>query len=214
MRNQLFNAIKVIALAIVLSIGLSYALAWTAPTATPPTGNVSAPINTSNTAQTKVGNLSVWDLVSNSVVAGSVTLTGNATVNDVYITSIGKYASELYPVNLIGGQHTASQCSGLGGATVDITGGKLCKLAGASCPVGWTKYGNWTTTSNTKVAYVIKGGTRGNCRTTNYTCSSLSHTWSNTVQESVTCGTDLDSDWCGMNNTVTATATLTETGCY
>lgn len=228
MRNQLLNAIKVIALAIILSFGLSYAIAWTAPATTPPGGNVDAPINTGSTAQAKAGNLTVnsldlntgnitnaWNIVANSVSAGTVTLTGTATVNDVYITSIGKYASELYPVPLVGGLHTVSQCSSLGGSSVDIGGGnKVCKLAGASCPVGWTKYGNWSTTSNTNVSYVVKSGTRGNCRTYTATCSSFSHTWADTAQESVSCYTHYN-DWCGgTNSTITATATITETGCY
>ena len=57
MSKQLLSVLKVSTLAIVLSFGLSYALAWTAPTATPPTGNVSAPINTGSTDQTKAGDL-------------------------------------------------------------------------------------------------------------------------------------------------------------
>jgi hypothetical protein len=38
--------------------------AWTAPTTTPPTGNVSTPLNTSGTTQTKVGVLNVYGLRS------------------------------------------------------------------------------------------------------------------------------------------------------
>lgn len=208
MKTQLFDALKVSVLAIVLSFGLSYALAWTAPTTTPPGGNVSAPINTGADLQTKEGNLSVANLGANTI-----TLTGTATVNDVYITSIGKWASELYPVYLIGGQHTASQCSGLGGSTADITGGKLCKLAGASCPVGWVKYNSWTTTSNTNISYVQPMGTRGNCSKKTLICSSLNHAWSNTAQESVYCSS-WDTEWCGNGTQVNAVATITETGCY
>lgn len=59
MRTKLFNIIKVSALALALSFGLSYVYAWTAPTQNPPAGNVSAPINTSGTAQTKAGALTV-----------------------------------------------------------------------------------------------------------------------------------------------------------
>lgn len=59
MNKQIFSAIKVSALAIVLSFGMSYALAWTAPTGTPPTGSVSAPLNTGGTAQTKTGGLNI-----------------------------------------------------------------------------------------------------------------------------------------------------------
>ena len=163
MKTQLFDALKVSVLAVVISFGLSYAFAWTAPTATPPTGNVSAPINTGAGLQTKYGNLTVANLGTNSII-----VSGSATINDVYITSIGKWASELYPVNLVNGQHTVSQCSGLGGSSVDIGGGnKLCKFASASCPVGWAKYGNWSTTSNTNVNYelnTVNGDIRGKCK--------------------------------------------------
>lgn len=68
MKLELQNTIKVVILAIILSFGLSYALAWTAPTTTPPAGNVAAPINTSATAQTKTGTLSVANLGTNSIV--------------------------------------------------------------------------------------------------------------------------------------------------
>lgn len=227
MRNQLLNATKVVMLAVILSFGLSYAIAWTAPATTPPGGNVDAPINTGSTAQTKAGNLTVsgldlnagsitniWSIAANSISAGTITLTGTATVNDVYITSIGKYASELYPVPLVGGLHTVSQCSSLGGSSVDIGGGnKVCKLAGASCPVGWTKYGNWSTTSNTNVTYYQPKGTRGNCSKATLTCSSLSHAWANVAQENVQCSSS-DTEWCGSGQWATAIATITETGCY
>ena len=206
MKTQLFDALKVSALAIVISFGLSYAFAWTAPIATPPNGNVSAPINTGADLQTKAGNLTVANLGANTVI-----LTGTATVNDVYITSIGKWASELFPVNLVNGQHTASQCSGLGGSTVDITGGKLCKLAGASCPAGWVKYQSWSTTSNTNGNYSAAAGPKVCTRQTR-TCSSLSHTWANAAQESVTCS--YSNEYCGFEDTVTVTAVITETGCY
>lgn len=55
MSKQILSALKVITPTLVLSFGISYVYAWTAPTVTPPNGNVSAPINTSATAQTKVG---------------------------------------------------------------------------------------------------------------------------------------------------------------
>lgn len=61
MMKQIFSASKIVALAVVLSFGLSYVYAWTAPTATPPTGNVSAPINTGDNTQYKAGNLVLND---------------------------------------------------------------------------------------------------------------------------------------------------------
>lgn len=243
MKIQLLDALKVSVLAIILSFGLSYALAWTAPTATPPAGNIFAPINTGSDLQTKTGNLSVANLGTNSI-----TVTGNATVNDVYITSIGKWASELYPVNLVNGQHTAAQCSALGGSTVDVaTGTKLCKLAGASCPVGWAKYNNWSTTSGVTLTYVNETASGNNlcpprgsadpvpsnyCSTSNATCSTTGHSWSDTsVEPGKSCnGTQATVGWrrasdydltcpqniyqCTGGTNVTATITITETGCY
>ncbi|MDO8604487.1 MAG: hypothetical protein Q7K40_03795 [bacterium] len=60
--KSILLSLKVILLATVLSFGLSYVYAWTAPTATPPGGNVSAPLNTSATAQIKSGGLTVGSL--------------------------------------------------------------------------------------------------------------------------------------------------------
>lgn len=59
MTNQIFSSLKVVVLAIVLSLGLSYVYAWTAPAGTPPTGNVNAPLNTSSEVQSKTGTLRV-----------------------------------------------------------------------------------------------------------------------------------------------------------
>lgn len=64
MTNKIFSLLKVVTLAIVLSFGLSYVYAWTAPTATPPTGNVLAPLNTSGTAQIKTGALTTAGLTT------------------------------------------------------------------------------------------------------------------------------------------------------
>jgi len=84
MLKQLLSTAKVVLLALVLSFGLSYALAWTAPTATPPGANVAAPINAGNTAQEKTGGLTVGSLTTaGAVTAGSVSapnvLTTSAT---------------------------------------------------------------------------------------------------------------------------------------
>lgn len=102
MKANIFNTIKVSALAVVLSVGLSYVYAWTAPTTTPPAGNVSAPINTGGTAQTKAGalvvgslnagsgdisttgNITGWNFIANSLTAASISTTGN-------ISSTGGY---------------------------------------------------------------------------------------------------------------------------
>lgn len=53
MKKEIPSILKITLLATVLSFGISYALAWTAPTATPPVGNVFAPINVGPGIQTK-----------------------------------------------------------------------------------------------------------------------------------------------------------------
>lgn len=60
------QTIKVLVLALVLSFGLSYVYAWTAPTATPPGGNTAAPINTGSTNQIKIGGLTM-DVATSTV---------------------------------------------------------------------------------------------------------------------------------------------------
>lgn len=77
--KNITQSLKVIVLALSLSFGLSYAYAWTAPTVSPPGGNVSAPINTSTTDQIKgtgtSGGLGVSGLIrgySNLVIDGTI----------------------------------------------------------------------------------------------------------------------------------------------
>lgn len=84
MTKQLFSALKISLLALILSFGMSYALAWTAPTTTPPAGNVAAPINTSATAQTKAGNFTAPNLIDTS----TTTQTKSGNLN-LYGTSVG-----------------------------------------------------------------------------------------------------------------------------
>lgn len=68
MYKNIFQYFKIGAVAVVLSLGIGYVFAWTAPTVTPPGGNVSAPINTGSTAQTKSGTLSVGKLKIDDIV--------------------------------------------------------------------------------------------------------------------------------------------------
>ncbi|MGB2580458.1 MAG: hypothetical protein WBC83_02080, partial [Minisyncoccia bacterium] len=57
MKIKIFTAFKVLLLSFVLTAGLSYVYAWTAPTYSPPSGNVSAPINVGSVTQTKTGDI-------------------------------------------------------------------------------------------------------------------------------------------------------------
>lgn len=56
-KRELIQSLKTLALALVLSVGVSYVSAWTGPTAAAPGGNASVPLNVSATAQTKTGGI-------------------------------------------------------------------------------------------------------------------------------------------------------------
>ncbi|MFA6076985.1 MAG: hypothetical protein WC735_02830 [Candidatus Paceibacterota bacterium] len=75
MKKKVTQNIKSIILALILTVGVSYAYvvfgAWSGPTANPPGNNVDTPINVSGTLQTKTGGLTV----GGGLVAG----TGNPT---------------------------------------------------------------------------------------------------------------------------------------
>lgn len=60
--NKYFQTIKILALALVLSVGVSVVYAWVGPTATPPEGNTPTPINISENGQIKDGGLLVGNI--------------------------------------------------------------------------------------------------------------------------------------------------------
>jgi hypothetical protein len=101
MTKKILSNLKVLSLAVILSLGLSYVYAWTGPTDTAPNGNVAAPLNTSTAAQTKPGDL---------------------TVNSISATQhcIGASCINAWPVggsdNL--GNHTATQDLNLSGKNI------------------------------------------------------------------------------------------------
>lgn len=122
MRTKLFNAIKVSLLALSLSLGLSFVYAWTAPTQNPPAGNVSAPINTSATAQTKAGGLTVGSLDAGS---GAILTTGNVTGWNLFANSVTTNALKI-PGAIAGQVLTATDAQGtvawqaVGGGVVTV----------------------------------------------------------------------------------------------
>ena len=83
MTKQIISALKVISLSLILAFGVSYVSAWTAPTVTPPGGNVAQPINVSSAPQTKTGSLT-----TGSLTTGRLTLIGDAyATSKVYFKS-------------------------------------------------------------------------------------------------------------------------------
>lgn len=135
------QALKISALAIVLSFGLSYVYAWTAPTATPPNGNISAPINTSAVSQTKAGDIAINN-------AGHFLDTGT-TIPETPAGGSGAIALNGWPnfsdvagnaVKLAGLTSADILSAQTGGGTSGVQTSMMTFWSGsATCPVGWTK---------------------------------------------------------------------------
>lgn len=137
---NIIQLIKIVVLSIVLSLGLSYVYAWTAPTGTPPAGNADAPINTSGSDQTKTGILRVTDLVTNRITFtdGTSVTTAPTPHGKQLFTSNGTLT---VPEGVTRVYLTGSGSGGTGGsgATVGAWGGS--GLGG----VGATGYGTGST---------------------------------------------------------------------
>lgn len=76
MKKTIFDNLKLLALAVILSLGFGVAYAWTGPTGVPPTNNVSGIINTGSVSQIKAGGLWVNSLGTDA----GLTIGGNAGV--------------------------------------------------------------------------------------------------------------------------------------
>ena len=90
--KNITQTIKIVGTALVLSVGISYVSAWTAPTVTPPNGNVAAPVNISNTAQYKSGALGVGGLIrgySDAIFDGKVGIGTASPERALHIASPG-----------------------------------------------------------------------------------------------------------------------------
>ncbi len=74
--QNILQSLKTIALALILALGLNFAMAWTGPTQAPPGGNTSAPVNVGTSNQTKTGGLLS---VFNFWVDGAMGVTGGAS---------------------------------------------------------------------------------------------------------------------------------------
>jgi len=109
--KQITHWLGVIIIGLAVGLAVQFVRAWTEPTKAPPGGNVGAPINTSGIQQGKAGSLvlntnqnAVGLTVQGSVGIGTITpntaapnavTTGNVDTNDVYLRSIGLWASDV-----------------------------------------------------------------------------------------------------------------------
>ncbi len=141
--NKFASGGKTVFLAIVLSLGLSYVYAWTAPTERPPDGNTAAPINTSANAQTKTGTLSVTDIgingnfidtittIPETPAGGAAAIAGNKWPNFADVAGNAARLGGLLPSDILSADTTGT------GGTAQNT---LIFWSGtATCPTGWTK---------------------------------------------------------------------------
>lgn len=127
--KNISQTLKIIALALAFSFGLSYVYAWTAPTAPPPGGNTSAPINTGSTTQWRLGNFGIGTTVAPIralQVNGELSITRNdktAFINVSDINGNGGGSIILRGLDLTGSVGTNANITLQG--TTTVTGGKL-----------------------------------------------------------------------------------------
>jgi len=103
--------------------------------------------------------------------------------NDPYATKVriktaaGIKALQKFPAAclLYNNIHTCEQCIAAGGTVVSDGTNNFCRFNSGSCPGGWTKYGNWTTTSPHTCSYT-------GCISS--ACTTSSHGWANIAPES------------------------------
>ncbi|MCK9344736.1 MAG: phage tail protein [Candidatus Pacebacteria bacterium] len=129
MKHQIATVLKISSLALVLSLGLSYALAWTPPTSNPPSGNVAAPINASATAQEKLGDLTLSRLFTTA--SSSI----GTTAQTQTLTVAGTIGATGDICTAVGG---GSCLSTAGGGLIDPTPiGSVASFAGSVAPSGY-----------------------------------------------------------------------------
>ncbi len=109
------NSLKLIALALVLGLGVNYALAWTGPTSAPPRDNTAAPINVSATAQVKNGGLSVnaFSAFLNAYFAGNVGIGTRAPTQKLDVVGTIKTTGLQIPTGAGAGKVLTSDATGL-----------------------------------------------------------------------------------------------------
>jgi len=163
---------------------------WTEPT-TPMPGGYTAPLNTSATAQNKVGELGAASFVDaddsnyyinpsgDSIMSGNVTTSGNIitarpTESD-QVTTKGYVDEQIALVRsivtgaqtLVNGAHTWNECEAAGGTVVDSDVElKQCRFELTACPSGWNQYNNFSEVLvTTAYCYSSFGYLIGSCAT-------------------------------------------------
>ncbi len=164
MKNTL-NTIKILTLALVLTVGLQYAYAaWVGPVSSPPNGNTSAPINIGSTSQTKSGAIwsSFFGTTGGGYFGGSV---GVGTTNPTAKLEVAGniVASDPTASNQVATKGYVDAASGGGGSSYMAVGT-------TACATGWTNaYTGW--------AFAVSGSSYGGVD--GLFCSASQTGWSN-----------------------------------
>jgi hypothetical protein len=129
--KSILQQTKIVALGIIVAVGISYAFAWTGPTSTPPSGNVSSPINVGSTTQTKYGSLVLNGLSVNAatILSGALQIPIGTPTAGAVLTA--QDASGTVAWVAAGGSASSS------GGTVFITPTTLATVS-SGVTVGWT----------------------------------------------------------------------------
>lgn len=138
--KNIAQSFKIIAIAVILSLGISYVSAWTAPSQAPTDGNVDAPINTGTITQYRDGALGIGGLLRGY---GDAIFDGNVGIGTIAPTQ--KLDVEGYVKGRTG------LCIGNDCKTSWPSGGGI-----SSCPSGWTMIGD----AGKKATYCIETNQR------------------------------------------------------
>jgi hypothetical protein len=183
---------------------------WAPPSATPPAGNVAAPINIGPITQDKTGLLGAtafvgWQEVRSPKFCNQDTGVC-ATIEEMLADSSNAGGCTVGdPTCLAFAQHTEGQCTSLGGEVLLDGTSKFCRFNKSSCPAGWAQFKKWSTSPAAK--FSGKDGCSG--------CSVQAKAWSNS--NSPSCFVSVrsgSSESCGTDYSKAFSAAKTQIGCY
>ncbi len=103
-KKELFQSLKVIALALILAVGVSYATgAWEDASGTPPENNAPRPVNVSDEVQTKMGDLYIENPSGSALLTGDLlSIWGPSSFNDQVSLGIVGGTDENVPLYVSG----------------------------------------------------------------------------------------------------------------
>jgi len=146
MKQDIIKTLKIVSLALVITLGINYIYAWTGPTATPPGNNTATPINAGPVNQVKVTGTGTGN--NGGLSLGVLTVQGKSLFQDTIQIAGGTPADG----------YVLTATDNLGNATWEEAGGSVAPTPaglvlggfyyeGSQCSFG-SKWGNATSTGN------------------------------------------------------------------